>query len=79
MNIADKEREREAHVFALMLLMPEQLLKEELIKIKFDLTAKGAVRSLAEKFEVSENALLTRLMLMNSGTKQKLLLGGLGN
>lgn len=60
------ELEKEASVFALLLLMPEKLLKEELRKHPIELgSGKISVRRLAEKFQVSEDAVIARITLMN--------------
>jgi len=53
--------EDEANYFALCLLMPEKILREEVKKVNFDLTSDDAIKYLARTFEVSITAMAVRL------------------
>ena len=53
--------ERQANQFAAALLMPEDLVRNEVRNIEFDLADETALRELAKKFEVSTQAMSLRL------------------
>ena len=55
--------EDEANYFALMILMPTQLLRNELKK-PIDLCGNDLVKTLAKKFDVPENAVVQRLAIL---------------
>ena len=57
----EDEKEVEANAFAAALLMPEELVEEELDRIGFDLGDEADVRELANKFNVSTQSMLFRL------------------
>jgi len=59
--INDKNLEAEANYFAMCLLMPEHLVKQEVEKIKLDLTSDEALKKLAKIFDVSQTAMALRL------------------
>lgn len=56
----DPEQEREANVFAMNLLMPENLLKREL-KLYHGRDWEFIVKKVARKFQVSEAMMTARL------------------
>lgn len=58
-------KEREANAFAASLLMPKELLEEQLKKAPHDFTK--AIKFLADKFKVSENAMSFRLSNLGYG------------
>lgn len=53
--------EREANQFAAAILMPKHHILEEITKYEFDLGDEVALRSLADKFQVSTQAMSLRL------------------
>ncbi|MEY4877067.1 MAG: hypothetical protein RL708_2216 [Bacteroidota bacterium] len=53
--------EEEANSFAAMLLMPEDLLRNEVKKIEFDLGSEETIKALSKKFDVSSTAMYFRL------------------
>jgi len=55
----------EANAFAAALLMPEDWLRADLADRKIDLSDDVAVRNLATRYEVSQQALTFRLMNLN--------------
>ena len=57
----DKQLEKEANYFAMCLLMPSHLIKQEVAKLTFDLTSDDAIISLAKTFDVSITAMALRL------------------
>lgn len=59
--IRDKQLEKEANYFAMCLLMPTHLVKQEAAKLTFDLTNDDAIKSLAKTFDVSTTAMALRL------------------
>jgi Zn-dependent peptidase ImmA (M78 family) len=61
----ESELEREANIFACLLLMPKNLIMEDL-KAGFDLGEDDAVKKLCDKYEVPANALLYRIYLLNN-------------
>lgn len=66
--ITNKDLEKEANVFALLLLMPKQILLQEIESAKLDMgggkVADKKYKALLEKFGVSSTALAARLSLM---------------
>lgn len=58
-------REMEANAFAAALLMPDDWLRRDLRDRKIDLSDDSAVRSLAARYEVSQQALTFRLINLN--------------
>ena len=58
-------REMEANAFAAALLMPEDWLRADLRDRKIDLSDDVAVRNLATRYQVSQQALTFRLMNLN--------------
>lgn len=61
-NHKDFSLERQAHEFAIALLMPELLLREEVEKLNLDLSDDEQIKILAKKFGVSVSALFYRLL-----------------
>lgn len=59
-EIERREMEQEAHLFACLLLIPEQCLKEDLKK-GFDLCDDDRLKQLANKYQVPVNAMLFRI------------------
>lgn len=57
----NKILEDEANYFAMCLLMPSHLVKQEVAKVKLDLTNDDALKSLAKTFDVSMTAMALRL------------------
>jgi len=57
----DNISEAEANYFAMCLLMPAHLVKQEVKKITFDLTSDEALKQLAKTFDVSQTAMALRL------------------
>lgn len=55
------ELEQEANLFACLLLMPSQCIKEDM-KNGFDLGDTGMISKLAKKYDVPENAIAFRLL-----------------
>jgi Zn-dependent peptidase ImmA (M78 family) len=53
--------ERDANEFAAVLLMPEELIRSESIKMKIDLANEDGLSHLAKKFDVSSAAMYWRL------------------
>jgi Zn-dependent peptidase ImmA (M78 family) len=62
---AEYTRELEANALAAALLMPTDMLREEIVKRDFDLTEEDSLSSLARAFDVSRQAMAYRLA--NSG------------
>ncbi len=58
-------QEIQANQFAAALLMPEELLRQEVIDIGFDLGDEAALDALADKFQVSNQAMSFRLSNLN--------------
>jgi len=58
-------REMEANAFAAALLMPDDWLRTDLRNRKIDLSDDTAVRNLASRYRVSQQALTFRLMNLN--------------
>lgn len=58
---SDKILEREANYFAMCLLMPAHLVKQEVKKLTLDLTSDDALKHLAKVFDVSQTAMAIRL------------------
>lgn len=59
--IINKKLEDEANYFAMCLLMPAHLVKQEVKKIKLDLTSDEPLKHLAKTFDVSMTAMALRL------------------
>lgn len=59
------QMEKEANAFAAALLMPSSLVLEEVKKINFDLADDSSLRKLANKFNVSTQAMSFRLANLN--------------
>jgi len=59
----DKDLEREANVFALMLLMPQKMIMAD-IKAGIDLGSDDDFKALAKKYGVSKTALAARIALL---------------
>jgi Zn-dependent peptidase ImmA (M78 family) len=57
----DATLEKEANYFAMCLLMPAHLVKQEAAKLTFDLTNDAAIKSLASTFDVSIIEMALRL------------------
>ena len=55
------KQEQEANAFAAALLMPEELLKEEIKKLDLDLADEDAIKKLATAFKVSTIAMTFRI------------------
>jgi Zn-dependent peptidase ImmA (M78 family) len=60
-NNQNYKEEMEANEFAANLLMPEKLLKEEVMKMDLDFTDEAAIKHLAKKFDVSTTAMSFRI------------------
>lgn len=54
-------REREANAFAAAILMPKYLVEQEVEKLDFDLGSDDALATLADRFDVSTQAMAYRL------------------
>lgn len=61
-STGEDKQEREANAFAAALLMPETILRREIEKRYFDLADETALRDLAELFQVSQQAMMYRLL-----------------
>lgn len=59
--MTNKQLEKEANYFAMCLLMPAHLVKQEAAKLTLDLTDDNAIKSLAKTFDVSITAMTLRL------------------
>ena len=57
----DIRREREANAFAAAILMPKYLVEKEVEKLDFDLGSDDALATLADRFDVSTQAMAYRL------------------
>ncbi len=53
--------EEEANYFAMCLLMPDFLVREECAKIEWDLSSDDSIKYLAKKFDVSITLMAIRL------------------
>jgi Zn-dependent peptidase ImmA (M78 family) len=60
-HIKNLQIEKEANYFAMCLLMPAHLVKQEVAKLTIDLTDDTAIKSLAKTFDVSMTAMALRL------------------
>lgn len=58
----DEKIEKEANYFAANILMPENLVRKEIIELDCDLHDDTTIASLASKFEVSSSAMTFRLI-----------------
>lgn len=56
-----EELESEANYFAMCLLMPEDMVREEVKKMQVDLGSNDFIKDLAKKFEVPVTAMAIRL------------------
>lgn len=61
--MTDRDIEREAHIFAVCLLMPRQLILEDL-KQPIDLGSDEWIKYMCKKYQVSTTALVFRLSLL---------------
>lgn len=61
-STGEDKQEREANAFAAALLMPEGILRREIEKRYFDLADETALSDLAELFQVSQQAMMYRLL-----------------
>lgn len=70
----DNDLEREANVFALFLLMPQDLLVQEIHKLEgtLDWTDGKGLKKLCETFGVTQTALVVRMGLLPMSAKKKL-------
>lgn len=68
----NKELEREANLFALFLLMPADLLVEEVEKSQLDWTDNKGIKELCKKFDVSLTALTVRLNHLSVSQKKRI-------
>lgn len=59
------ELEREANVFATLLLIPEQCIKEDL-RIGVDLGDDKAMKKLCDKYQVTSSTMTLRLSLLKN-------------
>jgi len=57
----DNILEAEANYFAMCLLMPAQMVKDEVKKLTIDITSDETVKVLAKKFDVSLTMMAIRL------------------
>lgn len=62
MGATEKKQEDEANYFAMCLLMPEPLIKNQIAKTGNTLETEDDVLILARAFEVSEQIMLIRLI-----------------
>ncbi len=63
--------EQEANIFALFLLMPRDLLIEEILKLNgIDLTTDDSMKSLCKTFQVTPTAITARLGLLSNSDKK---------
>lgn len=58
----EEKIEREANFFAANILMPENLIRKEILDLNCDLHDDDVITSLASKFEVSSSAMTFRLI-----------------
>ncbi|RLJ31173.1 uncharacterized protein DUF955 [Chryseobacterium sp. 7] len=58
----EEKIEKEANYFAANILMPEHLVRKEIVGLKCDLHDDATIASLANKFEVSSSAMTFRLI-----------------
>jgi Zn-dependent peptidase ImmA (M78 family) len=61
-STGEDKQEREANAFAAALLMPENILQREIEKRYFDLADESTLDDLAELFQVSQQAMMYRLL-----------------
>ncbi|MCU0421650.1 MAG: ImmA/IrrE family metallo-endopeptidase [Bacteroidia bacterium] len=61
-STGEMQREREANAFAASILMPEKLLKNEIVNHHFELSDDDNLQELAQLFNVSVSAMTFRLM-----------------
>lgn len=62
-STGEVQQEREANAFAAALLMPEMILKDDVLD--FDLSDEYAIRNLAKRYHVSELAMTFRIANLN--------------
>lgn len=60
----NKKMEREANLFAMLLLMPKQLLIKEIKAMNLDLSSDEGLIMLAKKFDVPLTAMAVRIGLL---------------
>jgi Zn-dependent peptidase ImmA (M78 family) len=60
-TVVDYQKEKEANLFASELLLPTKLLTKELKKFQIDLNDDDQIKDLAQKYNVSQQALMIRL------------------
>lgn len=60
-STGDNNQEVQANRFAAALLMPAELIRKEVASVDFDLGDEDAITELAEKFQVSKQAMSLRL------------------
>lgn len=58
----EEKIEKEANYFAANILMPENLIRKEILELNCDLHDDSTISSLANKFEVSSSAMTFRLI-----------------
>lgn len=58
---SNKQQELEANLFAMAILMPENLLRQELAKVTSKATYEETISILANRFEVSKERMAARL------------------
>lgn len=59
---SNTQLEQEANVFAASILMPDDLVNEEVSKLEFDLGNEDSLKELAKRFEVSVTAMYYRML-----------------
>lgn len=59
---SNAQLEQEANVFAASILMPDDLVNEEVSKLEFDLGNEDSIKELAKRFEVSVTAMYYRML-----------------
>lgn len=64
-STGEVRKEQEANAFAAALLMPEKILKKEILNHKFDLADEGTIKELAKLFHVSTTAMAFRIANLN--------------
>lgn len=70
--MTNRELEREANLFALFLLMPQDLLIQEIENTKLDWTDDKSIKQICKKFDVSLTALTVRLNYLPKSAKKKI-------
>lgn len=68
-----RDVEAEANAFALCILIPGDMLKDEVDKIGgLDLTSDADFKMLCDKFQVSQTAMMVRMSMMNLCSQSKI-------